>query len=253
MNENEKKTQENKTSEAKEMTFGDWWKKLAIAAKAGLIAGAALVVIIPIVLIIALGGKGNETPNDGKDDTNGSSQDGGEQSDEKIRYTVTVVDQDGNPVEGVTVAFVAGTSIPIPFKTDEEGVSSYNTNKKVTDAVVTAIPSGYTYDKLDQKLYFDANHNIKITVNKLPDFVIKVVDEEGNLVEGVTVQMCDEGGSCRLPKVTDENGEAFYGYENGTFHAQLTEVPEGYTVDDPAAYYDFDNYIATITLTKIAE
>ena len=57
-------------------------------------------------------------------------------------------------------------------------------------------------------------------------------------VAGVLVQMCESSGSCRMPVTTDENGNAYYTYEEGEFKAQLTSgAPDGYSVDDPAAYY----------------
>ena len=102
MNENEKKVQENKNSETKKFSFADWWKKLTTAAKAGLIAAVALVVIVPIVLVFALGGNGD---NGGEPDNGGSSDSGTPDTDEavKVTYVVNVVDEEGNGVKGVRV------------------------------------------------------------------------------------------------------------------------------------------------------
>ena len=69
-------------------------------------------------------------------------------------------------------------------------------------------------------------------------------------VAGVIVQMCEESGSCRMPTTTDENGEARYTFEEGNFKAQLSEIPDGYTVDDAEAKYAFVDGVATIKLNK---
>ena len=89
------------------------------------------------------------------------------------------------------------------------------------------------------------------------DYTIKVVDEGGNPVAGVRVQICDVTGSCRLPKTTNEEGIAVYEDEvEDTYKAQISGgeagLPEGYTVDDPAAYYPMgDNNEVTIVLKAI--
>lgn len=172
---------------------------------------------------------------------------------EKTTYTVTVVDGEGNPVPGVNLTFTPKGSTAIPFPTDSEGKASYKTDKELT-VTVTEIPTGYSYDKLNVAQSFGADGTLTVTLTALAPFVIKVVDQDGNLISGVKVQMCDSAGSCRMPRTTGEDGTVSYPYEEGDFHAQLTAgAPDGYTVDDPAEYYDFVDGVATITLTKIAE
>lgn len=69
-----------------------------------------------------------------------------------------------------------------------------------------------------------------------PKFEVTVVDQNGDVVSGIWVQLCNE--SC-LPKVTDENGVA-------TFDAEITDgyklsvmtCPEGYETE-----YVGTNYI----------
>ena len=69
--------------------------------------------------------------------------------------------------------------------------------------------------------------------------------------------MCDDTGSCRKPVTTNAEGKGSYAYEEGSFHAQLTNglsaLPEGYTVAEPDKYYSFVDGVATITVTKIAD
>ena len=187
--------------------------------------------------------KGNdnvtEQENQGNNDTT---------TPEKVNYTVTVVDEEGTPIKGVGITFTPKSGTAVPFPTDADGKSSYKTDKEIT-VTVTSIPEGYAYDKLNVAQKFDGN-SMTITLTILAPYVIRVVDQDGNPVAGVQVQMCDEGGSCRIPVRTDVNGQAEYPFEDGVFHAQLTSVPEGYSVEDEGAYYNFVDGVATITLTK---
>lgn len=191
--------------------------------------------------------KGDDTsnvkPDDNKDDT----------KPEKTKYTVTVVDHKGNPVSDVEITFHFESGMPMPFDTDENGQISQNFSSKVK-ASVTGVPAGYSYAKMNQQMDFDDKGNLTFTIIKeeaKAPLMIVVVDQDGNPVSGVSVQACDSEGSCRLPVTTDENGVAFYSYESVELHAQLHgQLPDGYSVEDPSAYYDFVNGVATIKLTK---
>lgn len=173
----------------------------------------------------------------------------------KTTYTVTVVDQDGNAVKGVVIYFTPEGGVAFPLATDANGKTSpYKTDKKMT-ASVSTLPAGYEYANLDKEQSFDKDGNLTVTITKsVVDedyFTILVVDQDGNPISGVSVQMCAE--YCKMPITTGADGKASYAYEEGDFHAQLSELPEGYTVDDISAYYDFVDGLATITLTKIAD
>ena len=185
--------------------------------------------------------KGNDNPPD-----NGEGE---QNKDEKTTYVVTVVDNEGNPIPGVSVTFCPKGGVEMPWPTDAVGQASQKTSKEMT-VKLTEVPVGYEFDKLGQTLEFDAEGKLTITLTVLAPYVIKVVDQDGNAIAGVRVQMCDAGGSCRMPTTTGADGTASYPFENGDFHAQLTTLPEGYSVEDQDAYYDFVDGVATITLTK---
>ncbi len=86
------------------------------------------------------------------------------------------------------------------------------------------------------------------------DYTIYVVDEYGNPVSGVKVQICDDNNLCKAPKTTDENGMAVYeDQEDGNYKAQLTKLPEGYEVDDMDAYYRFDGDTEVTIVVDIVE
>lgn len=196
----------------------------------------------------------NDDNGDGGEENNNP---GGDQTPEKVTYTVTVTDEDGNPIKGVEVLFSPEGGVPFPKSTDVAGQVSYKNAKKVV-ATVTEIPEGYDYDKLGSAQEFADDGTLSVVLTRVGDgdpFVIKVVDQDGNPIAGVTVQMCDKAGLCKPGGETDAEGKYYYDYTKGEFRAQITggNIPDGYTVADPTAYYDFIDGVATIVLTKIAD
>ena len=203
-----------------------------------------ILVLVMMLSIVACGGK------DKKPDNNNDEQQG--TTDTKVSYVVTVVDTDGNAVEGAVVSFTTKGGSPIPFPTDSEGKASYKTAKEIT-AAVTAVPSGYEYAKLNQNIDFDQDGKATITLTKKAEeapYVIKVVDQDGNPVAGVKVQMCDDSGLCLIPTATNDEGIATYKYQEGNFHVLLNTLVDGYTVDDMSTYYYFEGREVTIEITK---
>ena len=69
-------------------------------------------------------------------------------------------------------------------------------------------------------------------------FKVTVVDEDGNPIVGVYVQVCNDE-TCLMPVKTDEAGVAtFAPADEGEYHANfLSGIPEGYEAD--AEVFDF--------------
>ncbi len=62
-----------------------------------------------------------------------------------VDYTITVKDQDGNPVEGARVMICeVGKQCLLPVKTDASGVAVYNVPEAIYQAKFAALPDGYT-------------------------------------------------------------------------------------------------------------
>lgn len=82
-------------------------------------------------------------------------------------------------------------------------------------------------------------------------YKVKVVDENGNAVEGVYVQFCEdtENGRCFLPVTTDANGEAKMELEESTYKTVIS-MADGYTFSEE--YTPFGNE-TTVTLTVSAQ
>ena len=84
-------------------------------------------------------------------------------------------------------------------------------------------------------------------------YTVVVKDQNGNVVKGVSVQLC-AGEVCLTPVTTGANGEAVFSADAATYQAAVLSVPTGYTADTTKKY-DFAANATTveITITKEAE
>lgn len=83
-------------------------------------------------------------------------------------------------------------------------------------------------------------------------YTLYFVDEDGNPVEGVIANICDDT-SCQ-PMTSDENGVVEFVNVPFTYHIQVIKIPSGYTFDTSAEYYtDAAGGEMTFTLTKEAQ
>ena len=83
-------------------------------------------------------------------------------------------------------------------------------------------------------------------------YTLTFVDEEGNPVEGVIANVCDDT-SCQ-PMTSDENGVVEFQATPFAYHIQIISVPEGYEFDTSAEYYTEEaGGEMSFTLTKAAK
>ena len=217
--------------------------KLSGGLLAAIIGGAVVVILAIILLVVLLPGSGND--NTGGNDE-GTSDVGGD-TPTKVTYSVNVVDQNGNPVKDAMINFYPEGGTSFYYNTDKDGkTEGYRTDKKVT-ASVLVVPDGYEYDKIGQKLSFDKDGKLVITVTKLAEekieYRIRVIDQYGNPVVGAKIQICVPYGSCAiLENVTaDANGEVINAIkEVEGYQAQITSLPDGYTDSSNGSYHPFD-------------
>jgi hypothetical protein len=169
-------------------------------------------------------------------------------------YTVNVVDENGNPVKDVVITFTPESSDDAMMVTKDEGKVVYEAAEKFT-ASITSVPKGFKDDLVNQTISFDEQGNATITLKKnvtevvKEDYVILVVDQDGNPIEGVSVQMCAD--ACVKPLTTGTDGKVTYNAVPDSYKAQLNDLPDGYTVDDFTAKYQFVDGMTTIVLTKV--
>ena len=168
-------------------------------------------------------------------------------------YTVTVVDDNGNPVKDVVITFAEEGGEPVMKFTKSDGIVSFESDKKVS-AKITIIPDGYKKDLVNKAISFDKDGNFVVTLEKEQGGVAKetytiiAVDQNGNPVKGVAVQMCSDSG-CLGTVLTGADGKATYTVApDDTFKVQVNDVPDGYAI--PVDKIPFIDGVATVVLAK---
>ncbi len=78
----------------------------------------------------------------------------------------------------------------------------------------------------------------------LIDYTVKVVDADGNPVEGASVQLCSES-ACFLPSMTDAEGVVVFQKEEGTYKACIAGTE--------AYIYFEDSTEITIVYTSVSD
>lgn len=83
--------------------------------------------------------------------------------DGKVTYTVTVVDENGNPVSGAMVQLCKDTCLP--GMTGSDGVVEYTVAQDSYKVSFLSMPAGYTYSGDAQEFYFaDGETALAITL-----------------------------------------------------------------------------------------
>lgn len=87
-----------------------------------------------------------------------------------------------------------------------------------------------------------------------PSHTVKVVDEGGNPIAGVFVQICLPNGTC-TPMQTGEDGIAYYyNMADADYEVKVLKMPEGYgyTTEEEVFFFPDGSNEAIITLQAIA-
>lgn len=158
-------------------------------------------------------------------------------------YTVTVRDENGLPMPGVTVSVLVGGE-QVPAITNEEGVAILEL-KAGTYSLTLTVPEGY-YASRDY-LLTPANRTLQIDLEPSQEYTVQVSVSGSPLTEAANVKIyADSGKSVLLYSgVLDENGEFRFthGYIDG-----CVAVLEGL----PSSVFVQTSYPLTGALTQIA-
>ena len=80
-------------------------------------------------------------------------------------YTVTVLDEGGNPVVGTMVQICQGELCLMPSATDANGVATFSvTEEGAYEAKLLALPAGYEYATEEQAFPFGSAYELTITL-----------------------------------------------------------------------------------------
>ncbi len=169
-------------------------------------------------------------------------------------YTVTVLDHEGNPIEGLTLKFLYEDKATDVYTTDKDGKATANIPTERTVTVEFVELGAYGAPAKKKATFESLEYELEITLNPL--ITVKVVDENGAPVAGVSVQICHD--VCLLPADTDENGimsKAFAPKDK--LKVSIAGVPDGYAVPeviyniagtDYHAEFEDGSYTITVTI-----
>ena len=195
-----------------------------------------LLVISMLASVFALtscGGK-NKGDNNENNENNETNNGGNEGATTDKTYTVTFVDGDNNPVEGVKVIITDGKSY-LTKTSDADGKASVQLPEASVSVTVVSVPEGY--EKPAKATFANGTTDLTVTLTKVASnkvtYTVKVVDQNGDAVVGMGVQLCP-GGVCLADNfVTDENGEVSVEITPKDYvSVQLKEL-DGYTLPAP--------------------
>ena len=79
-------------------------------------------------------------------------------------------------------------------------------------------------------------------------YILHVVDQDNNPVEGVAVNFCTD--TACTPQETDETGTITFKGEPERYHIQIVEVPDGYSWDESFDMYTTPEYGEWVLLVK---
>lgn len=93
---------------------------------------------------------------------------GGETLTEGVRYSVTVLDQDGNPVPGCMIGFCTDEAC-VPVMTDAEGSAVYLAEPYSYHVQLLSLPEGYDYSGADDMVLMEQGEAVSVTVSRVEE------------------------------------------------------------------------------------
>ena len=153
-------------------------------------------------------------------------------------YTVTVLDGDNNPVEGVKLVITDGKSYPTTTSASDGKASVQLPEATTVSVMVTSVPNGYVKPEKVSGVYHgvfaSGATEFTLKVEKEADnkveYTVKVVDQNGDVVVGMPIQLCPNGVCLAEKFVTDANGEITVKLNAGYSVDVKLEGLEGYTL-----------------------
>ena len=162
---------------------------------------------------------------------------------EKIDYSVTVVDQDGKAMSGVSVTIGSASG-----KTNAAGKFTATLDEGSYTASVT-VPGGYTAAGETAFTLTTEAPAVSVSLTKvivMVDYSVTVVDQDGKPMAGVTAAIGSSSGK------TDGQGKFTARLEKGSYTATVV-VPEDYASDKGARFtLTGDAPAVSVTLTSTA-
>ena len=176
-----------------------------------------------------------------KDDKDDNNNDDKNDKTTNKTYTVTILDGDNNPVEGAKVIFTDGNNhFTQPITTDANGkVATTELADGTISVMLSSVPDGYEKPAKVSGPYHGvfASESTELTIKVEKEasgkvtYTITVVDQRGDAVEGMEIQLCPGGVCLAQNYTTDEFGEITVEIKPGEeVHIKLLTELTGYTL-----------------------
>lgn len=144
-------------------------------------------------------------------------------------YTVTVVDENGNPISDVAVQLCTETS-RYPGKTNAEGIATFSLKQDSYTVRLATLPSGYDYAGEEREFAMGEGTELTVTLKEsdvtVTRYTVVVTDDMGNPISGVQVKLSGDSGES-VGK-TDEDGVVQFTTYTDSYTVSLVAMPEGY-------------------------
>lgn len=223
-----------------------------------------LCMILALMLVFALCACGAESDTQESEEMNTTEQEPSETKvteeettvdDGKVEYTVTVVDEDGNPITDVKQVQVCDETNSCSIILLTDGTGTMRLTEAVYHATLMTLPEGYEYVGEETEFSFDSSNSCTITLKEADgkvEYTVTVVDEAGNPIADVKqVQVCDDTNMCSIILLTDGTGSMRLA--EAVYHATLMTMPEGYDYATEETEFSFDeDNSCTIVLKAVA-
>lgn len=193
------------------------------------------------IMLFAVSCKTNEDPTKSSDNTPTEAPTNEQPSEnptetpvDKVTYTVTVEDYDGNKVSGATIEIYQGQTCVASGDTDDKGKFTASLVEAEDYTAKISKADGYVFE--DESLEFGNTTKLEFTVDAAVEYKITVLDQfTEQAISGVTVELYSSAGDLVATSVTGENGEV-----------SIFAVERSYTVvlaNVPAQYPNTDTYL----------
>lgn len=198
-----------------------------------------LSIVLVLIMVFTLVACGEDECSHKDADNNNVCDDCGEtlsQATPTETYTVTLLDDDFNPVEGASIQIrVNGANKEVKV-TDANGKATFDviTGAVLVQAGIIDVPAEYSVKDGFELVGFEGNKELRIVgVIKNETYTVKVVDQEGNAVDGVQLQLCFCETCMTNKPYTNTDGIASWMvdgslYSVDTAYVSINKLPNGY-------------------------
>ena len=218
-----------------------------------------------LMTVLSFTACGNKNNGNDDDKTNEGGNNDNNTTDNQTTYktyTVTILDGDKNPVEGVKLTFTDGKTYP-SATTDANGKASVQLPEAKISVMVTSVPNGYEKPEKVSGVYHgvfktdstELTISLKKAETNTVTYTVRVIDQNGDAVEGMQIQLCPDGVCLADQFITGANGEISKELTPGkTVDVKLYAL-DGYTLPSPLsngyhAVINAGETEVTITVTK---